>query len=364
MICKQTKRTVAGTLILFSLALLLGCTGQGLENDATLRGHVYDATGTALSQATITVTSSAVQAETDSDGAYVLQLENGSYEVAAEKAGFTKRALSIVVDETETEVNFTLQPKSAQESLTMLLDSGDENYTTQEDVAFALTIVNDYSYPITISSYGFTVKSATNEVLWEQTETPPAALTLGAGQSTTLNGTWQWTTNTPSISPNASVDCYGFVTLAGETNKRETLKLPVELLSFTPKPEILAFDTVEQGADSPVRTLRTTVIRNDTDWQTFWNDHGNGSTRPAINFTQSMIIAAMGGEIENTGSHVAVLALEHLPGANEITCRLSRLYPTGQGTQATTTEAPYHIIVTAARTETVNFVWEQLDLGP
>ena len=297
-------------------------------------------------------------------GAYVLQLEPGSYEISAEKTGFAKGEHSVVVDESEAEVNFTLQPKSAQESVSMLLDSGDESYTTEEDVAFTLTIVNGYSHSIIIASYGFTVKSASNEELWTETVTPPATLAIGPGQSTTLSGTWQWTTNSPSVAPNSSVDCFGHVTLLGETDKRQTVGLSVELLSFTPKPEILAFDTLEQGYDSPIRTLTTSVIRNENDWQNFWNDHGNGSTIPTVNFQQSMVIAAMGGEIEASGSHVAVLALEHQTGANEIICRLSRLYPTGQQTQGTGPQAPYHIIVTAARAETVNFVWEQLDLGP
>ena len=68
MISRQTKRLTALFLTIFSLIILLGCTGQGLDSDGTLRGHVYDATGTALSQAKITVTSSTAQAETDDDG--------------------------------------------------------------------------------------------------------------------------------------------------------------------------------------------------------------------------------------------------------------------------------------------------------
>ncbi len=363
MIPRLLRRLTAILSVVLSITLIGGCTEALSDDDSALRGHVYDATGAALEQAIVTVSGTSDQVLTDEDGVYVLNLEPGNYTLAAEKTGFSKRELTIEIEDSQAELNFTLQPKSAQEAVHLLLDGGDESFTAAEEVTLSLTVSNSFSHAITIAEYGFLAETGSNEVLWSDNQTPVATLTLNPDQSTTLTSNWLWSTNTPTLTPGSTVQCSGYIRLLGETERETTNSLDVELLSFTPKPEVLAFNTVEQGFDSPIRTLTTSVIKTNTDWQTFWASHGNGSTLPSVDFSQSMVIAAMGGEIATGGSHVAILALEHITGNNEITCRLTRLYPTGEQT-IPGPQAPYHIIITATRSETVTFVWEQIDLGP
>src|SRR5262245_38227826 len=95
------KRSLFPFLLLCVMSLLVaGAQGQTIT--ATLEGRVFDATGAALPNATVTVVSSAMgmsrTATTTGGGDYTIPgLPVGEYTVTAEHAGFKKDSRKVVL---------------------------------------------------------------------------------------------------------------------------------------------------------------------------------------------------------------------------------------------------------------------------
>ena len=72
---------------------------------------------------------------------------------------------------------------------------------------------------------------------------------------------------------------------------------------------MLPFATVAQGAMSNIEEPRQVVVRTDAEWQALWKQHGRAAT-PAVDFTQSMVVAVFLGTRPTAGFSVAITAVK------------------------------------------------------
>ena len=69
------------------------------------------------------------------------------------------------------------------------------------------------------------------------------------------------------------------------------------------------FATVAQGAMSNIEEPREVVVRTAAEWQALWKEHGGAAT-PAVDFTQSMVVAVFLGTRPTAGFSVAITAVK------------------------------------------------------
>jgi hypothetical protein len=72
---------------------------------------------------------------------------------------------------------------------------------------------------------------------------------------------------------------------------------------------VLPFATVAQGAMSNIEEPRQVVVRTDAEWQALWKQHGRAAM-PAVDFTQSTVVAVFLGTRPTAGFSVAITAVK------------------------------------------------------
>lgn len=119
----------------------------------------------------------------------------------------------------------------------------------------------------------------------------------------------------------------------------------VEPPSSPPEGEI-AFETVEQGSNSGVTERSTEVVRTDSQWRSLWAEHTSPTTDdsgpPAVDFDESIVLAAFKGESPN-GCHLT--EIQNVSGTSEgeilvegVHVRINASYCTQQITH------PFHMV--------------------
>jgi hypothetical protein len=66
---------------------------------------------------------------------------------------------------------------------------------------------------------------------------------------------------------------------------------------------------VAQGAMSNIEEPRQVVVRTDAEWQALWKQHGRAAM-PAVDFTQSTVVAVFLGTRPTAGFSVAITAVK------------------------------------------------------
>jgi hypothetical protein len=72
---------------------------------------------------------------------------------------------------------------------------------------------------------------------------------------------------------------------------------------------VVPFATVAQGAMSNIEEPGQVVVRTAAEWQALWKQHGRAAT-PAVDFTQSMVVAVFLGTRPTAGFSVAITAVK------------------------------------------------------
>lgn len=121
----------------------------------------------------------------------------------------------------------------------------------------------------------------------------------------------------------------------------------------------VSFEDVDHGQQSGIEEVCLTVARNETAWRDLWADHQNGSQpgeeRPAVNFSEHLVVAIFKGQSPD-GCHGA--KIENL-AANGSTLHVEGVFAKTEGgycTEAIT--YPFHM-VKADRHEQVRFHVEE-----
>jgi hypothetical protein len=68
----------------------------------------------------------------------------------------------------------------------------------------------------------------------------------------------------------------------------------------------LPFATVAQGLQSNIEEPRQVIVRTAAEWQALWKQHDGDSAPPAVDFTQSIVVAVFLGSRPTAGFTVAI----------------------------------------------------------
>lgn len=83
-------------------------------------------------------------------------------------------------------------------------------------------------------------------------------------------------------------------------------------------PEMLDFEEVSSGVQSGIAQHRVVLCRSESDFDTLWSKHSNleipRPAPPAIDFTDSMVLAVFAGQRSSAGYAVEVESIEVLAG--------------------------------------------------
>ena len=70
-----------------------------------------------------------------------------------------------------------------------------------------------------------------------------------------------------------------------------------------------------KGARSGIQTLTTKVIRDKTDWESFWAQHDTVNPPPTVDFDNLMVVAVCLGTRGSSGFYATIDCVQFLPGA-------------------------------------------------
>lgn len=120
----------------------------------------------------------------------------------------------------------------------------------------------------------------------------------------------------------------------------------------------VAFDRLDKAQASGIEEQRTEVVRNASAWQTLWSQHrpgdgANGSNAPAIDFDESIVLAAFMGQRPDA-CHAA--EIENVTRTDDGRLRVAGAWITVQAAAcAEVLTAPYDIVIVPAHEGEVVF---------
>jgi hypothetical protein len=111
----------------------------------------------------------------------------------------------------------------------------------------------------------------------------------------------------------------------------------------------LPIDTIAKGYGSGVREPLQVVIRNQAEWNAFWQRHSATDTNPApapiVDFDREMVVGIFLGEKSTGGYEVEIVRAEQSDAAIYFYYREKSPPPGGMVTQALT--QPFHLVKVA-----------------
>ena len=110
---------------------------------------------------------------------------------------------------------------------------------------------------------------------------------------------------------------------------------------------------VAQGAMSNIEEPRQAVVRTAAEWQALWQQHDPGGTPPAVDFTQSMVVAIFLGSRPTTGFAVEIRAMK--TDGNATVVEYIERQPPPDGIVAEVITSPFQAVRIARATGAIEF---------
>ena len=130
------------------------------------------------------------------------------------------------------------------------------------------------------------------------------------------------------------------------------LALTHAVVHFAAVAQGTVLNTVAQGARSNIEEPRQVVVRTAAEWQVLWKQHG-GAAVPAVDFTQSMVVAVFLGTRPTAGFSVAITAIK-TEGTRTVVEYLER-EPARDAFVAQVLTSPFHAVRFARTAGPVEF---------
>jgi hypothetical protein len=111
--------------------------------------------------------------------------------------------------------------------------------------------------------------------------------------------------------------------------------------------------TVAQGPMSNIEEPRQAVVRTTAEWQALWKAHDGQRAAPAVDFTQSMVVAVFLGTRPTAGFAVEITAVRAEGSRAVVEYRERRPPPDAIAAQMLT--APFHIVRLARTSASTEF---------
>ena len=100
--------------------------------------------------------------------------------------------------------------------------------------------------------------------------------------------------------------------------------------------------SLDKGLDSQVDTVRQVTVRTAGEWSTLWRQHGGERPRPAVDFSQELVVAVFLGSRPTAGFSVEIVGTRDDGGAMVVQYRETR--PPAGAIVAQVLTMPYHIV--------------------
>ena len=116
---------------------------------------------------------------------------------------------------------------------------------------------------------------------------------------------------------------------------------------------VLAFTTVAQGTIGQVLEPREVVVRSDEAWELLWSENSPQTNRPAVDFSQTLLVGMFLGsrptagftveivQVRRQGTLAVVEYVEHRPAPGTLTAQVLT--------------APFHVVSLPRDVHTVRF---------
>ena len=117
------------------------------------------------------------------------------------------------------------------------------------------------------------------------------------------------------------------------------------------------FTTVDHGAASQIEEARRVVVRTAAEWSALWKAHGAEAEPPAIDFTNTMVLAVFAGTRPTAGHTITITKID--VSDDGVVVRYRETAPKPDEMVAQMLTAPFHIVRTDARRGKITFEREQ-----
>jgi hypothetical protein len=111
--------------------------------------------------------------------------------------------------------------------------------------------------------------------------------------------------------------------------------------------------TIDLGQNSDVETARQAVARSAEEWEALWRSHAPRRSRPAVDFSISMVVGVFLGQRPTAGFGVSIVGMREEQATLVVRYRETRPGPGAITAQVLT--APYHIVAVAKRAGEIKF---------
>ncbi len=123
------------------------------------------------------------------------------------------------------------------------------------------------------------------------------------------------------------------------------LTLIVAGCAASPSPAPTDIDTVDKGEYSGIETREQLIIKSQTEWQEFWNEHASVHASmpefPEVNFSQEIVIAVFSGEKPSGGYSIEIIEISL--AENQTTVLYEELSPRPEQLVTEALTQPFHI---------------------
>ena len=348
-----------------------GCdTDDLVTNLGAVHGVVLDGQGEPISSTMVTVTDSSYSALTNGEGRYVLNLPAGEYNLTASKEGFQSLTQPVVVGAKsgQSQLDFTLTTGQSKR-IELRLTATKEFYEAGDVVPLTLTIKNVSQETVALLDKGFFAQDGMGNVVWRIAH-ELQNVELSPGETKRYTGNWDWyTSSNAPVTIGASFSCYGLVHLVEGDPEIVSAPVRVTLIGPKPEPSNMPFETVAHGDDCSILERRGFVIRSEDDWTHFWEKMGKDESKPVVDFSKDVVVAAIGGGTNAAQPKVEIAQLQRvlpyrtasgvIAPLGKIICSINQHFCTGviDCKSDTAVHSPFHIVVTPKFAEQVDFQW-------